>query len=205
MKLMLRDILSGVPSYITHPRENGDPWIPAYAGMQRKKLSTGIFICFTISIFALIVLLSDIAFAQSNIKPSPPVVDSLVIELKSGSSIGFQVEIADTFEKREKGLMGRDSLPDNHGMLFLFDEPSTPAFWMKDCKIYLDMIFIGADGLIKGIHHKAIPGDLTPIPSPEPVIAVLEILGGTSEKLRISKGDKVIHPRLEHPAQKDLK
>ena len=159
------------------------------------------FVLFTLWL----MLMPIVTFAQSEKKPSPPILDSLVIELKSGSSIGFQVEIADTFEKREKGLMGRDNLPDNHGMLFIFDEPSTPAFWMKGCKIYLDMIFIGADGLIKGIHHNAIPGDLTPIPSPEPVISVLEILGGTSEKLRISKGDRVIHPRLELPAQKDLK
>lgn len=119
----------------------------------------------------------------------------------STQTIIFDVEIANTLETRAMGLMHRDSLPQNGGMLFVFDVLSWPKFWMKDTKISLDMIYIGEDGVIKGIHENAIPHDTTPITPPIPAIAVLEIAGGSSKTLGISRGDKVIHKIFE----KDLK
>lgn len=124
----------------------------------------------------------------------------LYIQTKT-ETIVLNVEIADTPETRATGLMNRDLLPENHGMLFLFETETQPQFWMKNTKISLDMIFIGNDGLIKGIHENAIPEDLTPITAPEPIISVLEIAGGATKKLNISAGDKVIYNLNE----KDLK
>ena len=65
-----------------------------------------------------------------------------------GITIGdkkYKVEIADTPEKQEKGLMGRKSLPENQGMLFIYDEPQDLSYWMKDTFISLDIIFIDDD------------------------------------------------------------
>lgn len=57
----------------------------------------------------------------------------------------YKVEIADTPEKQKKGLMGRESLPSDQGMLFIYDEPQDVSYWMKDTSILLDIIFIDDD------------------------------------------------------------
>lgn len=57
----------------------------------------------------------------------------------------YKVEIVDTPEKQEKGLMGRDSLPKDQGMLFVYEEPTDVKYWMKDTSIPLDIIFIDDD------------------------------------------------------------
>lgn len=57
----------------------------------------------------------------------------------------YKVEIVDTPEKQEKGLMGRESLPEDQGMLFIYDEPQDLSYWMKDTLISLDIIFIDDD------------------------------------------------------------
>lgn len=57
----------------------------------------------------------------------------------------YKVEIADTLEKQEKGLMGRESLPEDQGMLFVYDEPQDLSYWMKNTLISLDIIFIDDD------------------------------------------------------------
>lgn len=57
----------------------------------------------------------------------------------------YKVEIADTPEKQKKGLMGRESLPEDQGMLFIYDEPQDLSYWMKNTLISLDIIFIDDD------------------------------------------------------------
>lgn len=57
----------------------------------------------------------------------------------------YKVEIADTPEKQEKGLMSRESLPEDQGMLFIYDEPQDLSYWMKNTLISLDIIFIDDD------------------------------------------------------------
>lgn len=132
---------------------------------------------------------------------APALAAPITITTAHGPSVVLDVEIAQTNTTRERGLMNRTALPARTGMLFVFDSVDTPKFWMKNTLIPLDMIFIGADGVIKGIHSRAIPHDETPIPSPEPILAVLEINGGEAETLGFSTGDKVIYNFL----QKDLK
>ena len=109
----------------------------------------------------------------------------------SRQTIPLTVEIADTDEERMQGLQGRTSLDKNAGMLFIFETVNKPQFWMKDTPIPLDMIFISDGGVIMGIHENAIPNSLTPIPAPSPILAVLEIAGGTAKSLGISKGHTV--------------
>jgi uncharacterized membrane protein (UPF0127 family) len=103
----------------------------------------------------------------------------------------LRVELADTDESREYGLMNRTSLSPDKGMLFVFPEEKPLTFWMKNTLIPLDMVFIKTNGEIDFIHHNAHPEDLTPISSQGPVIAVLEIGGGQADKHGIKVGDIV--------------
>lgn len=63
----------------------------------------------------------------------------------SGQRVSLRVEIADTVEKRSQGLMNRQKLDENAGMLFIFDEDGTGPFWMKDTPLPLSIAFIDKD------------------------------------------------------------
>ena len=81
-------------------------------------------------------------------------------------------------------------LAPNRGMIFPYDPPRPVAFWMHNTLIPLDMVFIRADGTIARI-ATARPLDDTPVPSGEPIAAVLEIAAGRAAQLGIVPGDKV--------------
>ena len=120
--------------------------------------------------------------------------DHLVIsDNKKGRSHTFQVEVAKNDADRAYGLMGRTSMPANHGMLFVFDKVQDSAFWMKNTLIPLDMIFINENGSIRTIYPMAKPASRTVIKSDGPVRAALEINGGTAKKLGLKPGDIVHH------------
>ena len=102
----------------------------------------------------------------------------------------FIVEVAATPEQQERGLMFRKSLAHDRGMIFPYDPPQEVAFWMKHTLIPLDIIYIRSDGTIARIVN-AEPMDITPLPSGEPVVAVLEIGGGRAKDLGIHEGDMV--------------
>ena len=119
----------------------------------------------------------------------------LVLHSETGEHV-FDVEVVDTPESRAQGLMFVTELADDAGMLFDFKEERPVSFWMMNTFIPLDMIFVGADGVIKTIHVNARPHDTTSIPSQLPVQFVLEIPGGVSEKLGIKPGDTMEHERV---------
>jgi hypothetical protein len=103
----------------------------------------------------------------------------------------FRVEVVDTNQSREKGLMCRKTMAPDRGMLFDFKKAAPVAFWMKNTILPLDMLFIGSDGRIVSIARNAAPFDETPIPSGGPVLGVLEINAGAAEKDGVEPGDKV--------------
>jgi uncharacterized membrane protein (UPF0127 family) len=105
----------------------------------------------------------------------------------------FTVEIADTADLRARGLMFRQRLPEDRGMLFDFGDPRPVSMWMKNTLIPLDMLFIRADGTIAYIAENTKPGSLETIGITEPVLAVLELAGGVTAKHGIRAGDKVYH------------
>jgi len=115
---------------------------------------------------------------------------ALTIDTSKGPQ-HFTVELATTPAQMELGLMYRQSLPADAGMLFLYPGEETVAFWMKNTLIPLDMLFIGADGHIRRIAERTVPLSTAPISSVDPIRAVLEINGGTSERLGIKPGDMV--------------
>jgi len=113
-------------------------------------------------------------------------------EIKVGGA-RFYVEVADTPIARARGLSGRDSLASDSGMLFLFSEPGTQVFWMKDMKFPIDIIWIKGEKVI-GMVIGAEPEDEEDYElykSPEPVDKVLEINAGLVSRLGIKVGDQI--------------
>ncbi len=122
------------------------------------------------------------------------VTEPLVIVTQAGKKNLFNVELARTNVERVYGLMYRQTLPEDSGMLFVFPEEEVErSFWMKNTFIPLDILFIKDNGLIHHIHENAIPHDLTPVSSQGPVSKILELNGGMAKKLNIRPGDTVYH------------
>ena len=109
----------------------------------------------------------------------------------------FNIEIADEPEEVQRGLMFRESMPANAGMLFIYDRPQLVGFWMKNTLIPLDMVFVGADGVVRKVHENAIPGDETTIIGGTDIQYVIEINGGMAGMLGIGPGTEVRRPRLD--------
>jgi hypothetical protein len=118
--------------------------------------------------------------------------DVLEIVTKSGVR-SFMVELAVTDDELSRGLMFRKELPEGRGMLFDFKEDRPIMMWMKNTPLPLDMIFIGSDGIITRIAENTTPFSERTIPSGRPARAVLEVIGGSTRRLGIAPGDKVIH------------
>ena len=143
---------------------------------------------------------SACAAAQTAFDPTAPdaVVeyggpDPLVIETDNGP-VMFTVEVAATQDARTRGMMHRDSVAPDAGMLFDFETEQVISIWMRNTRIPLDILYIRADGTIAKIVANAVPYSLRPMYSDFPVISVLEIAGGRSAEAGIAPGDLVRHP-----------
>lgn len=145
------------------------------------------------------VIAGAIFFYQTNAKiPELPFLpqQSTLKTIKINDTT-LKVEIADTKEKRSKGLAGRQSLAPDEGMLFLFPEAGRYPFWMKGLTFPLDFIWIREDKVVDLTQNvpPSSPGQTDaslPIYEPkEDVDAVLEISAGTIQRLNIKVGDSV--------------
>ena len=116
------------------------------------------------------------------------------IQLPGGVTI--QAEIADTMKKRAEGLMYREYLPKDHGMLFTFDQAQPWTFWMKNTKIPLDIIWMNERKQIVHIARN-VPvctrnDDGCPQYQPnEPAMYVLELGGGEADRLKLERGSRL--------------
>jgi uncharacterized protein len=130
--------------------------------------------------------------SDAALERSPGALDevALTIAARSGTH-RFTVEVARTQDEQARGLMFRRSLAPDRGMIFPYNPPRQVAFWMKNTLIPLDMVFIRPDGTIGRIASNAVPMSLEPVPSIDPVSAVLEIAGGRAAELGFNVGDKV--------------
>ena len=129
--------------------------------------------------------------------------------LTQDGKITYKVEEARTIPELEKGLMFREKLDADSGMIFDLSKVEHTAMWMKNTKIPLDMIFIEPDGNIFWIYENAQPESLTLIIPPFPAAAVLEVNAGDVQKHNIKPGDKVEHeffaPATEEaPAKEEM-
>jgi len=161
-------------------------WLPQGARGQNRTL-TGIFL--VLLLFLLLPALSlaagpaskKVTFLQKNGKPGP---------------CTFTVEMAITPAEQERGLMFREHMDAEAGMLFDFWSDEMRYFWMRNTLIPLDMIFIGSDMKVVHVHPKARPRDETSISSKFPARYVLEINGGRAAACRIGPGSRarIINP-----------
>jgi uncharacterized membrane protein (UPF0127 family) len=103
----------------------------------------------------------------------------------------LKVEIAQTPEQRQRGLMFRQSLPDGEGMYFVFEKEEYLSFYMKDTRIPLTIAYITKDGLIESIQDLT-PLDEQPAYSSSPAQFALEVKRGWFEENGVRPGDRVV-------------
>lgn len=140
----------------------------------------------------LVVKSSTAADSRAMILPVDP--EPLIVQTAAGER-SFTIEIADEPTERERGLMFRKNMDDDHGMLFVFEEQREVGFWMRDTPMPLDLIFISQDGTIKAIKPGEPFSEATITPG-EPVRFVLELMAGTAAGNGIADGDKVVHKAI---------
>ncbi|WP_137134619.1 DUF192 domain-containing protein [Rhizobium sp. FKY42] len=121
--------------------------------------------------------------------------EQLTIQTATGPQV-FTVEIAVDGPQRQQGLMFREKMAADAGMLFDFGTSRAVAMWMKNTLIPLDMLFIDDKGIIQNIHEGAKPHDETPLSSGGPVKYVLELNGGAVKARNIAVGNRVLSPQI---------
>lgn len=142
---------------------------------------------------ALFVLSSSMAMAEQpmilEVDPAPLVADT------GTQKKSFEVEIADDENERARGLMFRENMSADRGMLFVYSSQQPVAFWMKNTILPLDLVFIDEKGKVVGV----LPGE----PYSEAPISpgvnsqfVLELNAGTAAKIGLDAGDVVHHPAI---------
>jgi uncharacterized membrane protein (UPF0127 family) len=103
----------------------------------------------------------------------------------------IDIEIADDDAELQQGMMYRDTMAANTGMLFLMGTEELQAFWMKNTIVPLDILFVGSDRRIVSISRNCKPFSLEQIPSGKPALFVVEVNGGYAEKHGIKIGDYI--------------
>ena len=146
-------------------------------------------------------------FALTGVLPAGPVAaqsgpasferDDLVIETADGQRHGFRIEIALSPKQQQQGLMFRRELAADAGMLFIYRPLRVISMWMRNTIIPLDMLFVAEDGVIVKIVERTVPLSLASISSDQRVRAVLELKGGTVERLNLAPGDRVSYRAFE--------
>jgi uncharacterized membrane protein (UPF0127 family) len=133
-----------------------------------------------------------------------PVDPAPLVAETAGGERSFTIEIADDQSERSAGLMFREEMDDDHGMLFVFSETKPVGFWMKNTPMPLDLVFIGEDGKVLDV----LPGE----PFSEALISpgtevqvryVLELKRGIAEKNGIADGGAMRHPVIARTAGAD--
>ena len=136
--------------------------------------------------------------AQKQAMELPVHPEPLVAETDEGER-SFTIEIADDPGERSRGLMFRQEMDEDHGMLFVFEESQPVGFWMKNTPLPLDLVFIDKDGKVQAI-EKGEPFSEAPIAPGEPVQFVLELNAGTAAEAGIENGDLIRHPAISQAA-----
>ncbi|MDA8000817.1 MAG: DUF192 domain-containing protein [Alphaproteobacteria bacterium] len=113
-----------------------------------------------------------------------------VLENREGEQHELTLEVAATPEARQTGLMFRQELSEDAGMLLVWARPQIVGIWMANTAVALDLLFIDGGGRIVGVHEGAVPFDETVISSGEEVMMVLEVSAGLVSALQLREGDR---------------
>ena len=133
--------------------------------------------------------------AGQALRPSPIPLPQAVFP----DGFAVDLELALTSEEISRGLMFRPSLPENRGMLFLFDQPRLPSFWMKNTLIPLDLVFLESTGAVVDVIANVQPCAAEPCPNyppSSPAQAVLEIGAGVAAAHNLEVGSTITFDRV---------
>ncbi len=155
----------------------------------------------TVSFFLLTTLLLIFGFGCiGDLQEEHKNQENLVsVALPNGTK--FLVEIANTDQLREQGLMHRDHLPPDRGMLFVFEREQIWAFWMKNTLIPLDVIWMDSNGRIVDVAENMQPCKTAPCPLYYPThvsLFALEISAGRYAEEGLQVGMKLVFPQLQN-------
>ena len=144
-------------------------------------------------LLALLVLLAALP------APAPPVMHRVQIR-----GVPFELEVAADPRTRERGLSGRRELPARGGMLFVFPNEAPRSFWMRDCVIDMDLLFLDRSGRLVSIHHMKVEPPRAPYedpraywarlrqyPSGAPVMYAIELRSGVATALGLVRGEHI--------------
>lgn len=154
-------------------------------------------------LFALLIIVAiTIATFQNSSKGNLPFLTNVFLKTPSATinKQTFSLSLAKKPKELEIGLSEKKSLPQNEGMLFIFEKSDYHSFWMKNMKFPIDMIFVNKNRIVT-IYQNVQPSkskeETLPIFKPEePADKVLEINAGLSKKYNFKKGDKVKYENL---------
>ena len=163
------------------------------------------------TIFLIVALIAILTYQPSN-KPAPisqptstttqagayDFVKQGVLQFLSPKQdflAAIDIEIAQDDSKRQLGLMYRDKLAENQGMIFVFDGDDTRSFWMKNTVLPLDMIFVNSHNQIVTIHKNTTPYSEQSYTSTKPAQFVVEVNAGYTDRHKISVGDHIAWSR----------
>ena len=119
--------------------------------------------------------------------------DLTIFKVIDSTKVTLDIEIADTDFDIQTGLMYRNSMKKNQGMLFVFDDETERFFYMKNTKIPLDLIYINANKTIVSFQKNAKPFDESSLPSNAPAKYVLEVNAGLVDVWGIAVGDSITY------------
>ena len=149
----------------------------------------------TIAIALIIIFIPKKTATDTSALPVAPMFKKqgeCTITNRNGKPIvSIDIEIADDDSKREVGMMGRSVMEERQGMLFVFEEEYMASFWMKNCILSLDMIFINKFGEIVTICKNTTPFSEQAYQATAMTLLVLEVNAGFTDKYVIKEGDRV--------------
>jgi len=154
-----------------------------------RRILDSSFSIFHSVLFAVLLLSVSCGAAPKSSTPTPAPANGPAVILPSGAR--YRVELARTPEEQAQGLMFREALPPNAGMLFLFPAPDIHKFWMKNTMIPLDIIWMDSAGKVVFVSANTPQCRADPCPTfgPEqPASNVLEIAGGMAKTEKIEVG-----------------
>ena len=114
-----------------------------------------------------------------------------IVKPDSIGSIAIDIEVADNEYERQTGLMYRNGMEEKQGMLFIMDQERQQAFYMKNTRFPLDIIYIGSNQKVVSIQKNARPLNTSSLPSGAPARYVLELNGGLTDQWNIKVGDSL--------------
>ena len=154
-----------------------------------------------LALFALFAIVAFVACGgDDTARPTPAPTTSVGAPLRSLSLIGstrtaeVKVEIASTFEERAVGLMFRQSLPTDTGMLFIYPDDQTSGHWMRNTYIPLDIAYVDARGLVIEVRQGK-PLDETPLRPQKPYRFALEMTVGWFESHALGQEIRIVIPK----------